>query len=148
MSLAQFFIELRCPDLNEMLAAAHGVYRLPRGGTVHSSKYAQLKKKYSADVGQLIRGYYRRLGIVPPAIPKDQRVAIRFDWYEGDRRRDPDNLAGGGRKIILDAAQAIGLLPHDGWRLYREDAIAIEECFHVANTPTQKIGVLVTIRAA
>jgi len=148
MSLAQFFIELRCPDLNEMLHAANSTYRLRTGATVQSSRYATMKKKYAADVGNLIRQYYRRLGMVPPHISKDLRVAIRFDWYEADRRRDPDNLAGGGRKIILDAAQAIGLLPHDGWRLYREDVVAIEEAFHIVANPNQKVGVLVTIKEA
>ena len=148
MSLAQFFIELRCPDLNEMLHAANSTYRLKTGRAVQSSRYATMKKQYAADVGQLIRQYYRRLGLTMPHVSKDLRVAIRFDWYEADRRRDPDNLAGGGRKIILDACQAIGLLPHDGWRLYRENEIAIEESFHVVSNPNQKVGCHVTIKEA
>ena len=148
MTLAQFFVELRCPDLNEMIGAAHSVYRAPFTDHIRGTAYGSTKKKYQQHVGLLIRGYYRKLGIVVPHIPAATRVQIAFDWYEADRRRDPDNVSAGGRKIILDAAQAIGLLAHDGWRLYPEGEVAILEAFHVAKPPNQKIGVLVTISEA
>jgi hypothetical protein len=139
--ITQFFVQMRCPDFNDMIAAAK-----VRGGK-HWSAYAQLKKQYSSDVGLLIRDFYRKEKINMPNIPKTQPVSLRFDWWEENKKRDPDNLAGGGRKIILDACCAIGLLPHDGWKLYAEDEVAIQETFHVVK-PKQKVGVLVSILPA
>lgn len=40
------------------------------------------------------------------------KVAIRFNWYEENRRRDPDNIAF-AKKFILDALVAKGVIPND-----------------------------------
>ena len=32
-----------------------------------------------------------------------------------DKRTDPDNIAAGGRKVILDGLVEGGILPDDGW---------------------------------
>lgn len=39
---------------------------------------------------------------------------ISFDWHETTMRRDPDNISGGGRKIILDALVFAKVIPDDG----------------------------------
>ena len=44
------------------------------------------------------------------------RAFFRFDWCEPDRKRDPDNISAGGRKVILDALVRNGILHNDGWR--------------------------------
>lgn len=45
----------------------------------------------------------------------DHPVFIQFTWYEQDRRRDRDNVASYGRKVIQDALVALGTLYDDGW---------------------------------
>ena len=41
-------------------------------------------------------------------------LVIRY--FEKSRRRDPDNIIGGGQKIIIDALVDAGILEDDGWR--------------------------------
>lgn len=40
-------------------------------------------------------------------------VEIEFLWIEKDRRRDPDNISGFGRKVIMDALVKAGILADD-----------------------------------
>lgn len=42
-------------------------------------------------------------------------VFMRYVWYEPNKRRDKDNISGGGRKIIQDALVSAGYLKNDGW---------------------------------
>ena len=42
-------------------------------------------------------------------------VWLGFTWYEPNKKRDKDNVAGGGRKIILDALVEAGVIKNDGW---------------------------------
>ena len=42
-------------------------------------------------------------------------VDVHFAWECKDRRRDPDNIASAGQKVLLDALQVAGVLPNDGW---------------------------------
>ncbi len=44
---------------------------------------------------------------------------MRFWWYERNRRRDPDNVAAGGRKLVLDGLVSAGVLEGDGWHHIR-----------------------------
>lgn len=46
----------------------------------------------------------------------EKPVYITFVWYEPNKRRDPDNISSFGRKIILDALVAAGVLQNDGWK--------------------------------
>lgn len=41
-----------------------------------------------------------------------ERVAIRFNWFEPNRKRDPDNIAF-AKKFILDALVKEGVLKND-----------------------------------
>ena len=41
-----------------------------------------------------------------------ERVAIRFNWFEPNRKRDPDNIAF-AKKYILDALVKEGVLKND-----------------------------------
>jgi hypothetical protein len=98
---AQLWIAGPLPGLNELIAAAKGA-----GG--RGMRYAKLKKAWTDTVWALAR--QARV----PAFPG--RVSLRFEWLERDRRRDPDNVAAGGRKLILDGLVAAGVLKGDGWR--------------------------------
>lgn len=49
------------------------------------------------------------------AKPVDVPVDVVFRWTIPNRRRDPDNIAGTGSKIYLDALQIAHVIPNDGW---------------------------------
>jgi len=42
-----------------------------------------------------------------------------FVWMEPNRRRDPDNIAAGGVKVIFDGLQDAGIIRRDGWEQVR-----------------------------
>lgn len=48
-------------------------------------------------------------------LPRFERARFVFTWVEPDKRRDPDGIAGGGRKVVLDGLVRAGVLPGDGW---------------------------------
>lgn len=87
------------PGLNELLAAA-------KSGRGRGNAYARLK----ADWTQSVWAHAKAAHLKPMTTP----VRISFLWVEKDRRRDPDNVAGGGRKLILDGLVKAGVLKDDG----------------------------------
>lgn len=42
-------------------------------------------------------------------------VFMHYVWFEPNKKRDKDNISGGGRKIIQDALVSAGYLKNDGW---------------------------------
>jgi len=88
------------PGLNELIAAAKGA-----GGTGRA--YSRLKRQWTDTVWALAKSARLESFETP--------VLITFEWVERDRRRDPDNVAAGGRKLILDGLVAAGVLKGDGW---------------------------------
>lgn len=47
-------------------------------------------------------------------VPRFERpVVVTFDWYEPNKRRDLDNVAGTGQKWVLDGLVAADVLPDD-----------------------------------
>ncbi|WP_447973932.1 hypothetical protein [Nitrospira sp. Kam-Ns4a] len=76
-----------------------------RGGRQWNA-YAVLKRRWEQELVHWI--HCARLRPVP-------RAFVQFVWREPTRRRDPDNIAAGGRKLVLDALVAAGILPGDGW---------------------------------
>lgn len=64
-----------------------------------------------------------------------ERVAIRFNWFEPNRRRDPDNIAF-AKKFILDALVNEGVLRNDSQRYIEH----FEDYFYVdANNPRVEV---------
>lgn len=63
----------------------------------------------------------------------------RFSWYwkERNKQRDPDNFIAIGKKFVLDALVAAGVLENDGW----SQIAGFEDYWEVSETP----GVLVVI---
>lgn len=114
------------PGLNELLSAAKGA-----GGT--GTRYAKLKRSWTEGVWALAN--LARLGRF------DSPVTLRFEWVERDRRRDPDNIAAGGRKLVLDGLVKAGVIAGDGWRHVAgwTDTFSIEP---------RRVGVGVTIAIA
>jgi len=89
------------PGLNDLIDAAKG-----SGG--RGAAYARLKREWTEAV------WARAKEQLVPAFPA--RVVLEFTWHERDRRRDPDNVAAGGRKLVLDGLVLAGVLRGDGWR--------------------------------
>lgn len=89
------------PGMNELIAAAKG-----SGG--RGAGYARLKKQWT----EAVWAEAKRARL--PSFTG--RVVLTFTWHEADRRRDPDNVAAGGRKLVLDGLVLAGVLGGDGWR--------------------------------
>jgi hypothetical protein len=98
---ASLWIPGPLPGLNELIAAAKG-----SGG--RGAGYARLKREWTEAVWALAN--LARLGSF------DVPVTLMFRWSERDRRRDPDNVAAGGRKLVLDGLVKAGVLRGDGWQ--------------------------------
>lgn len=95
----QIFLPARLPALNDMLAS--------RG-----SKKGRFNK-YDVEKGEIqnwICGSLREF-----KLPRFKKCLIGFTWVEPDRRRDIDNISA-GKKYILDALVALGVLPDDSWK--------------------------------
>lgn len=121
---ATLWIPGQMPGLNELIAAAKGA-----GGT--GAAYAKLKRAWTETVWALAKR---------DRLPHFQRASLAFEWREPNRRRDPDNIAAGGRKLILDGLVTAKVLPGDGWA----HVARWTDRFEVAGFP----GVLVTIKEA
>ena len=73
----------------------------------HRQKGAKLKREQMNAVILVLRRQIKR--------PLQEPVTMRYLWVEKDRRRDKDNISGGGRKIIQDALVRMKALKNDGW---------------------------------
>ena len=98
---AQLWVPGPLPGLNELIAAAKG-----SGG--RGAGYARLKRAWTDTVWALAKAARLRQFTRP--------VSLHFLWCELHQRRDPDNVAAGGRKLALDGLVKAGVLQGDGWR--------------------------------
>ena len=97
--MQSFFIPGTLPSLNEIIAASksgHGKY----------NAYARMKNEMMDRIG---------LFIIQAHLKPVKEAYIEFQWHELTKKRDPDNIAAGGRKFILDALVKAGILKNDGW---------------------------------
>ena len=94
--MERIIIPLKLPSLNDYINACR------------TNRYAgaSMKAKYEG----LIAIYLIK------AKKHDKPVKIKFTWIEGNKRRDYDNVSGGGRKFILDALVECGKLKDDNRR--------------------------------
>jgi hypothetical protein len=90
------------PSLNEIIHAS----MRQRGGY---SPYAKMKREHQAIISECIAAVHKN----PDDIPSFNRVRLTFKFYEKNSRRDPDNVAAGGHKFILDAMVNDELIPDD-----------------------------------
>lgn len=94
---AKLVIPIAFPGLNDYINAER----------THRQKAAKMKKQYQDAVMLCIRS--QRL----PTF--DGPVYMYYSWVEKDRRRDKDNVAAFGRKVIQDALVRAGVIKNDGW---------------------------------
>ncbi len=116
------------PSMNDLIAAAKG-----SGG--RGIAYATLKRQWTG----AIAGLATRAKL--PGFPG--AATLEFLWSEKRRNRDPDNIAAGGRKLILDGLVTAKVLKGDGWRF----VWSWTDKFVVTDGPW-KPGVSVIIREA
>ena len=98
-------VPFRLPGLNDIISQMSGHLTM-RGRRVY--RYTQTKRNMTRTLVGLIRAQ----GIRPVTGP----VWVECEWTEAGKRRDPDNIAAGGTKLILDALKAAGIIANDGWR--------------------------------
>jgi Holliday junction resolvase RusA-like endonuclease len=101
MNLQQFTIDGVLPGLEQMLQAAKRRY----GKT---NAYAVMKRDAENRIWYSIR--QAKLNPMLGAV----NIVICFN--EPNRKRDKDNVIGGGVKIILDALRHSGIIKNDTWR--------------------------------
>ena len=98
-------IPFRLPGLNDIIGEMSGHLTM-RGRRVY--RYTQTKRNMTRTLVGLIRAQ----GLRPVTGP----VWVLCTWSEAGKRRDPDNIAAGGTKLILDALKTAGIIANDGWR--------------------------------
>lgn len=96
MVTQSLFIPGRLPGLNELMRSA----RAGRMQSARERKAVLLRVTRAVQAAGL-----QRIG----------RAHVSFSWHEANRRRDLDNIAAGGAKVVLDALVAAKVLPDDGW---------------------------------
>ncbi|OGW44476.1 MAG: hypothetical protein A2Y66_01915 [Nitrospirae bacterium RBG_13_41_22] len=89
------FIKGRFPGLNEIIGAAR----------THWAKSAKDKKTHTDRVVWSV-------GHLHPVESAD----FVFTWFEIDKRRNKDNVCGGGQKYCFDGLQKAGIIKNDGWQ--------------------------------
>lgn len=103
---ASFTFRGRFPSLNEYIDAERTV----------RFKAAAMKRKYTDLV---VEAAHNMPAFLDP-------VHVTFDWYERDRRRDPDNIRFGA-KFVLDGLVKAGVIKNDTQRWIS----GIEDRYHV-----------------
>lgn len=102
-----FFVPLTLPGLNEILQAMQ-TKGMKRGRkSKRWSKYTEIKREYEGLIISAIN-----LANIKPV----KRAYFMFTFIEKNKKRDPDNVAAGARKFILDALVTAGVLENDGWK--------------------------------
>ena len=95
----ELFLPVRLPGLNEIIG-------MSKAGRGRFNRYAREKEEIQNWICESLREF---------KLPKFQKCKIGFTWVEPDRRRDIDNISA-GKKYILDALVALGVLPDDSWK--------------------------------
>lgn len=73
---------------------------------------AGLKSKHQKMIEYCIRGQLKRIKITNP-------VDMKYTFYEPNKKRDKDNVAGFAMKVVQDALVNVGVLENDGWKNIR-----------------------------
>jgi Holliday junction resolvase RusA-like endonuclease len=121
-------IPARMPGMNELVKAGKQLGARAGAKGKRFSGYAKMKSQWSDAIHLLVQSQ---------RIEPVTRVRFVFHWIEPDRKRDLDNIAAGGRKIILDALVSSGVLPNDGWK----NVVGFEDRFTVDRSSTGSVRV-------
>lgn len=97
----RFVIKGKLPGLNDYLKAERSFSKKHSCGN-------DMKQENQMLICNAIRTQLKRLTITSP-------VYIQYHFYEPNRKRDLDNIAGVAHKFIQDALVKCGVLENDGW---------------------------------
>ena len=97
MTRQKLIIPCELPALNEVIDKSKR----------HWAEYAKQKKQWTRFIALLARLELQ---------PVEKQVSLSITWVCKDKRKDPDNIVAGGRKIILDGLVSAGILRGDGWK--------------------------------
>lgn len=90
--------------MNESLNAKGNTFTK---GKRRMSAYTVMKKKYGGAIAaELVKQQ------CVPETPYNM-IEPSFVWYEPHKRRDLDNISGGGRKMLLDSMVDVGIISND-----------------------------------
>lgn len=92
----ELFIPRLAPNLNDLIRER---------GRGRGFAYRDLKESWEATVGVSALGLARL-----------SRCSVHFELVEQNTRRDPDNIASGAAKLVLDGLVKAGVLEGDGWK--------------------------------
>lgn len=108
MTIHQLWIPGPLPGMNEILRARGVVLRVKGGGSRRHDGYSKMKRAWAEKIALFARAsHFGRI-----ATPAE----FFFEIREPNRKRDPDNLASGCQKVVLDSLKEAGLLENDGWK--------------------------------
>lgn len=93
----KLIIKGRLPGLNEIINADRTNRHIG----------AKLKKEWT----ELVAWECKRQKLIPV-----DKADFEFTWIEQNMRRDKDNIASGGHKMIFDGLVTAGILTGDGWK--------------------------------
>lgn len=68
--------------------------------------YGKSKKEWTQRIAWLAKA---------AKLPQFERAHFDFEWREPTKRRNPDNIAGGGKKLIFDGLVTAKVIKNDGW---------------------------------
>lgn len=105
MQIIKLTVPGTLPSMNEVIAKSKNF-----------GNYNKIKQKYTQLVVEQSKG-----------LPAIESADFLFEWYCENKRKDPDNIAGGGTKAILDGLVEAGVLPNDGWKQVKR----IDHRFHI-----------------
>ncbi|MGO5053557.1 RusA family crossover junction endodeoxyribonuclease [Lachnospiraceae bacterium LCP25S3_G4] len=101
----KFTIKGTLPGLNEYLKAERSFSKKHSCGN-------DMKQQYQFLITNAIRTQLKRLRI-------DKQIYIEYLFYEPNKKRDLDNIAGVAHKFIQDALVKCGTIQNDGWKEIR-----------------------------
>lgn len=96
----ELWIPCRAPNLNDLIRASER----------HHHAYDKLKKQWANLVMLTVFAH------PSPQVLLGRRCSVHFELVEQNTRRDPDNIASGTAKLVLDGLVKAGVLEGDGWK--------------------------------
>lgn len=85
------------PGMNEIIASSKA----------HYGAYADMKRTNTDTVTWIAKSKIKK---------KCKKIDLVITWHCKDRRKDKDNISGGGTKFILDGLVNAGIIKNDGWK--------------------------------
>lgn len=97
----ELWLPAPAPNLNDLI----------RAKGAHPQAYNKIKQQWANLVGLCVGGRPIRVRFT-----ETNKARVHFELVEQNTRRDPDNIASGAAKLVLDGLVKAGVLEGDGWK--------------------------------